>query len=58
MTSAQQASIWTRILLGGIALLGVLFAIGYGMMELVVVILLLAMGGGAVLYWLGRQAKS
>lgn len=56
MISAQQPSVWTRILLGGVALLGVLFAIGYGLVGLFVVILLLTMAGGALLYWLDGQA--
>ena len=55
MISAQQASVWTRILLAGVALLGVFFAIRYGLFSLFVVILLLALAAGALLYWLDGE---
>ena len=57
MTSAQRASTWTRVLLAAVALLGVVFAFGHGLTGLVVVILLLAVGAGALLYWLGGPSE-
>jgi hypothetical protein len=55
MVSAQQASLWTRIVVVGLALLGVFLSIGYGLIGFFILFLLLAMGGGALLYWLDGE---
>lgn len=56
MALAQQASLWSRILVVGMALLGVFLAVGYGLIGVFLVVLLLAMGGGALLYWLDGES--
>ncbi|HEV2129730.1 MAG TPA: hypothetical protein VGR27_01420 [Longimicrobiaceae bacterium] len=42
---------WASIAMGGVVLLSVVFVLGYGMVTLPLLFLLVAMIGGAVLYW-------
>ncbi len=42
---------WASIVMGGVVLLSVVFVLGYGLVALPLLFLLIAMIGGAVLYW-------
>lgn len=55
MISVQQASLWTRIVVASLVLLGVFLSIGYGLIGLFILFLLLAMGGGVLLRWLDGE---
>lgn len=48
---STEATSWTTILVIGAALVGVFLSLGYGLIGLFMLFLLLAMGGGAMLYW-------
>lgn len=56
MAFAKQTSVWTRILVVGIALLAVFLSLGYGLIGLFILFLLVSMGGGALLYWLDGES--
>lgn len=57
MPLAKQTSVWTRILLVGVALLAIFLSLGYGLIGLFFLFLLIAMGGGALLYWLDGESE-
>lgn len=48
---AGQLSTWTLIVIGALALVGVFFALGYGLIALSFLIVFGGMVGGALLYW-------
>lgn len=46
---------WAAIVSGGLVLLAIIFVLGYGMVALPILLLLLAMAGGALLYWIDGE---
>lgn len=57
MISIPQVSVWTRIALIGLAVLGVFLSLGYGLIGIFVLLLLGSMAGGALLYWLDGEGE-
>jgi hypothetical protein len=55
--SAQQVSSWTRIVVSSLVLVGVFLAVGYGLIGIFLLFLLVAMGGGALLYWVDGESE-
>jgi hypothetical protein len=48
---SPEVTSWTAILVVGAALIGVFLLLSYGVIGFFVLFLLLAMAGGALLYW-------
>jgi hypothetical protein len=55
--SAKQVSSWTRIVVSSLVLVGVFLAVGYGLIGIFLLFLLVAMGGGALLYWVDGESE-
>jgi hypothetical protein len=55
--SAKQVSSWTRIVVSSLVLVGVFLAVGYGLIGIFLLVLLVAMGGGALLYWVDGESE-
>ncbi len=46
---------WATILSSGFVLLSIIFVLGYGMVALPLLLLFVAMAGGALLYWVDGE---
>ncbi len=53
--AAKPVVQWSAIALGGVILLTVIFVLGYGLVAIPLLLLILAMFGGALLYWLAGE---
>ncbi|HET8656687.1 MAG TPA: hypothetical protein VFL93_14290 [Longimicrobiaceae bacterium] len=54
--ATRQLSIWTPIAVIGAVLFAVFLALGYGLIGLCFIIVLGAMAGGAILYWVDGES--
>jgi len=57
MAIVRRSSVWTRILIVGVVLVAIFLSLGYGLIGLFFLFLLVAMGGGALLYWLDGESE-
>lgn len=57
MLRTRHLTGWWTIAAAAIVVLGVVLSMGYGLIGIFLVLLLLSMGGGALLYWLDGESE-